>query len=138
MKVTNQKTDVSFHQETTRLQEVVAAIAQRVHHMLSSKGLDQQLIYDVCQDSAWCSVQGSKIVSAIMMAAKKALKLHKRGFDLDMIGAHSLCSGGVMALKIMRYSDLTIRKFGPWTSNTRMMHVHSQISMSTHLLNHCQ
>eukprot|EP00979_Chaetoceros_neogracilis_P012298 scaffold3199_cov232-Chaetoceros_neogracile.AAC.1 len=71
--------------------------------------------------------RSSEIVAAVRAAAK-ALKLHDRGIDPDMIGAHSLRAGGAMALKIMGYKDSTIRKFGRWTSDTWMMYIHSQIS----------
>lgn len=56
-------------------------------------------------------MQGSEIVRALRMAAK-ALKLHDRGIDPGIIGAHSLRTGGAMALRIMGYSDSTIQKSG--------------------------
>ena len=130
MKISNQKngrTGQTLHHETTGEKGAVAALARRVHHILSNGGTDQQIICDVFQDSAWSSVQSSEIVAAVRAAAK-ALKLQDRGIDPDMIGAHSLRAGGAMALKIMGYADSTIRKFGRWTSDTWMMYIHSQIS----------
>ena len=103
------------------------ALAHRVHHILSNRGTDQQLICDVLQEEAWISLQSPDIVEAVRAAAKE-LKFHNHGIYLDMIGAYSLSTGGAMALKIMGYADSTIRKFGRWTSDTWMMYIHSQIS----------
>ena len=131
MKIRNQKigrTRQTIHQGTTGLQGAVAAIACRVHHMiLSNKNSVQQLIFDVCQDSSWCLVSGSGIVSAVRMAAK-ALKLHDCEIEPDIIRAHSLRAGGAMGLKITGYSDSTIRKIGRWIFDTWMMFICSQIS----------
>jgi len=130
MKISNQKngrTGQTLHHVTTGDKGAVAALARRVHHILLDRGNDQQIICDVFQESAWSSVQSQDIFKAVRAAAK-ALKLQNRGINPDMIGAHSLRAGGAMALKIMGYSDSTIRKFGRWTSDTWMMYIHSQIS----------
>ena len=130
MKISNQKngrTGQTLHHESTGPKGAVAALARRVHHILSSGGTDSNIICDVFKDSAWTSVESSDIVRAVR-AASKALKLHEAGIDPDMIGAHSLRAGGAMALKIMGYSDSTIQKFGRWTSDTWQMYIHSQIS----------
>jgi len=76
----------------------VAAITHRVHHILSNGGTDQQLICDVFQANAWILVQSSENFNAAQMAAKTP-KLPDHGIDLDMIGAHSLRTGGIIALK---------------------------------------
>ena len=130
MKITNQKngrTGQTLHQESTGPDGAVAALARRVHHILSNGGNDKQLICDVFDNDVWVSIHSSEIVSAVRMASK-ALNLQDRGIDPDMIGAHSLRAGGAMALKIMGYSDSTIRKFGRWTSDTWQMYIRSQIS----------
>ena len=130
MKITNQKngrTGQTLHQESTGPNGAVAALARRIHHILSNGGRETNLICDVWERDTWTSVHSSKIVSAVRMASK-ALKLHERGIDPDMIGAHSLRAGGAMALKIMGYKDSTIRAFGRWTSDTWLMYIHSQIS----------
>jgi hypothetical protein len=130
MKITNQKngrTGQTLHQESTGPDGAVAALARRVHHILSNGGNDRQLICDVFDNDAWASVHSSEIVGAVRTASI-ALNLQERGIDPDMIGAHSLRAGGAMALKIMGYADSTIRKFGRWTSDTWQMYIHSQIS----------
>ena len=131
MKISNQKngrTGQTLHQESTGPTGAVAALAKRVHHILSNGGTEDQLICDVFENDKGSSVQSSEIVSAVRTAAK-ALNLQDRGIDSDMIGAHSLRAGGAMALKIMGYADSTIRKFGRWTSDTWQMYIHSQISV---------
>jgi len=130
MKITNQKngrTGQMLYQESTSPDGAVAALAQQVHHILSNGENDNQLICDVFANNAWASVHSSEIVGAVRNFSK-ALNLQERGIDPDMIGAHSLCAGGAMALKIMGYADSTIRKFGRWTSDTWQMYIHSQIS----------
>jgi len=130
MKITNQKngrTGQTLHQESTGPDGAVAALARRVHHILSNGGNDNRLICDVFANDAWASVHSSEIVGTVRTASK-ALNLQERGIDPDMIGAHSLRAGGAMALKIMGYADSTIRKFGRWTSDTWQMYIHSQIS----------
>jgi len=129
MKITNQKngrTGQTLHQESTGPPGAVEALAHRVYHILSNGGSDRQLLCDVFQDNAWILVQSSEIVITVRNAAKE-LKLHDRGINPDMIGAHSLRAGGAMALKIMGYTDSTIRKFGRWTSDTWMMYIHRDL-----------
>jgi len=87
--------------------------------ILSNKNSVQQLIFDVCQDSSWCLVSGSGIVSAVRMAAK-ALKLHDCEIEPGIIRAHSLRAGGAMGLKITGYSDSTIRKIGRWIFDSQI------------------
>ena len=131
MKITNQKngrTGQTLHQESTGSNGAVAALAHRVHHILSHGGTEHCLLCEVCTaKDTWRSVQSSDMVQAVRRAAK-TLNLHNRGIDPDMIGSHSLRAGGAMALKIMGEKDSTIRKFGRWTSDTWMMYIHSQIS----------
>ena len=130
LKITNQKnggTGQTLHHESTGAKGAVAALAKQVHHILSNGGSDSYLLCDVWQNEAWASITSSEIVQAVRMAAK-ALKLQDRSIDPDMIGSHSPRAGGAMALKIMGESNLSIRKFGRWTSDTWMMYIHSQIS----------
>ena len=131
MKISNQKngrTGQTLHQESTGVNGAVAALAHRVHHILSHGGSEDQLICDVfTAKDTWRSVQSSDMVQTVRLAAK-TLKLQDKGIDPDLIGAHSLRAGGAMALKIMGEKDSTIRKFGRWTSDTWMMYIHSQIS----------
>ena len=147
MKISNQKngrTGQTLHHESTGPGGAVAAVARRVHHIISNGGNGENLICDVCINNKWHSVESQEIVGAVRTAAK-ALNLQDKGIDPDLIGAHSLRAGGAMALKIMGYNDSTIRKFGRWTSDTWQMYIHSQISklyegvaqkMSTHFAFH--
>ena len=133
-----------MHHESTGIEGAVAAVARRVHHIISNDGKGENLICDVCINNKWHSVESSEIVGAVRTAAK-SLKIQDKGIDPDLIGAHSLQAGGAMALKIMGYNDSTIRKFGRWKSDTWQMYIHSQISklyegvaqkMSTHIAFH--
>ena len=130
MKISNQKngrTGQTIHHESTGPTGAVAALARRVHHILSHGGTEANLICAVCIDQNWTSVESSHIVALVRLAAK-SLKLHVQGIDPDLIGAHSLRAGGAMALKIWGFKDSTIRKFGRWSSDTWQMYIHSQIS----------
>jgi hypothetical protein len=130
LKISNQKngrTGQTLHHESTGSNGAVAALARRVHHVLSNGGNGDNLLCDVCINNIWHSVESPEIVAAVRTAAK-ALNLQKQGIDPDIIGAHSLRAGGAMALKLMGYKDSTIRKFGRWTSDTWQMYIHSQIS----------
>ena len=130
LKISNQKngrTGQTLHHESTGSNGAVAALARRVHHVLSNGGNGDNLLCDVCINNIWHSVESPEIVAAVRTAAK-ALNLQKQGIDPNIIGAHSLRAGGAMALKLMGYKDSTIRKFGRWTSDTWQMYIHSQIS----------
>ena len=95
----------------------MAALARRVHHILSNKGTEDNMICGIWHNKAWTEVTSGDTFKAARSAAK-TLRLQERGIDPNMIGAHSLQAGGAMALKIMEYKDSTIRKFGLWTSDT--------------------
>lgn len=59
----------------------------------------------------------------------KDLGLHLCGFDPDLIGVHSLRSGGAMAMKLAGTNDTTIQKHGRWTSMTFLQYyIHNQIA----------
>ena len=68
MKITNQKngrTGQTLHQESTGPNGAVAALARRIHHILSNGGRETNLICDVWEHDTWTSVHSSKIVSAV-------------------------------------------------------------------------
>lgn len=117
----------TIHQESTDDKGGVAALARRVHHILSNGGTPNHLICDVWHNKQWVSVTSTNMVQAVRSASKK-LKLHEKGIDPDLIGAHSLRAGGAMALKLNGFEDTTIQKIGRWTSNTWMMYIHNQIA----------
>ena len=70
----------------------------------------------------------SKHIIEMLRLAAKSLELDKQAIDPDLIGAHSLRSGGAMALKLHGYDDTTIRKMGRWTSDTFLQYIHNQIA----------
>eukprot|EP00957_Ditylum_brightwellii_P127262 9703345-Ditylum_brightwellii.AAC.1 len=49
---------------------------------------------------------------SIIRKAVKVLGLHRNGIDPDLIGVHSLRTGGTMELKLSGKSDTTIMKHG--------------------------
>ena len=75
-------------------------------------------------------MESHHILSAVRAKAKK-LRLNLQAIDSDLVGAHSLCVGGVMALKLYGYDDTTITKMGRWTFLTFLQYIHNQIA---HLL----
>ena len=73
-------------------------LAPRVYHILSNKGTEKNLPYDVWHKKAWTEVTSGYIVKAARTATK-TLNIQERGINPGMIGTHSLQSGGSMALK---------------------------------------
>ena len=57
--------------------------------IMSKGGLEDDLLCDVWQEEVWCSITSLEIVHAVRRAAK-ALKLHDRGIDPDLVGSYSL------------------------------------------------
>ena len=51
-----------------------------------------------------------------------------RGFFKDQLGSHSLRAGGAMALKLNRVDPMLIKKYGRWSSDTFLTHMHEQIA----------
>jgi hypothetical protein len=56
------------------------------------------------------------------------LDLKAKGITADLVGSHSLRSGGAMALKLHGIDDITIKKMGRWSSLTFTMYIHTQIA----------
>ena len=134
MRITNQKNGRMgelIYQEATGPTGAVAALARRVHHVLSNGGTDTNLICNVFHNNKWTSVTGADMVAGTRRAVK-SLKLHEQGFDPDLVRSHSLRAGGAMALKLMNYKDSTIRKLGRWSSDTWQMYIHAQIDQLHH------
>lgn len=105
----------------------IAALAQRVHHILSNGGNNDSLLCMYYLGDQFHSVESKDIVALVRNAAK-TLQLNKHAIDPDLIGAHSLRAGGVMALKLHGESDTTIMKMGRWTSLTFLQYIHNQIA----------
>jgi len=129
MKITHQKNGRMgevVHQETTGEVGAVAALARRVHHILKFGGAEDSPICDY-YDKQWHLVTQAQMLRRIRFIVQQ-LHLHKQGIDPDIIGNHSLRSGGAMALKLAGFSDSEIQKFGRWKSATWMMYMHNQIA----------
>ena len=117
----------TLHHESMCSMGSMVSLSNRVHHTLSNKGTEDNMLCDVCIRKAWTKVTSGDIFRAVRTTAK-TLKLHERVIDLNMIGAHSLRAGGAMELKIMGYKDSTIIKCIRCMSGTWKIYIHSQIS----------
>ena len=117
----------TLHHKSMGSNGAMEDLSRRVHHIIINKGTEYNLLCDVLCSKAWTEVTIGDISKTVRTAAK-TLKLQEKEIDPGMIGAHSLKSGGSMAIKIMGYKDSTIRKCGRWTSDTRKKIIHSQIS----------
>jgi hypothetical protein len=130
LKITNQKNGrmgETIHQEAVVDGcNPVAALAHRVHHILSNGGSDESLLCEYFVNEQSNSITSRIIISAVRDAAK-LLKLQDQAIDPDLVGAHSLRAGGAMALKLHGYNDTTIQKLGRWTSTTFLQYIHTQI-----------
>jgi hypothetical protein len=89
----------TIHHESTDEKGAVAALAKRVHHILSNGGTEQQLICDYWTATGWAAVTSQDLIDFIRLAAS-SLKLDESGIDSDLLGVHSLRAGGAMALKL--------------------------------------
>lgn len=132
LKITNQKNGRmgdTIHQEAVKSSAAnpVAALARRVHHILSNGGSNDTLLCDYFDNDDWHSVSSNDIVHAVRQAAIN-LKLHEQAIDPDLVGAHSIRAGGAMALKLAGCDDTIIMKMGRWTSLTFLMYIHTQIA----------
>ena len=88
----------------------VHATAQRIHHILSNGGSEENLLSDyLTETGTWDTVTALDMLRAVRQSAK-ALNLHENRIDPDLIGVHSLRTGGAMALKLQGVSDTTIQK----------------------------
>ena len=107
----------SRHHESTDERGAVAALAARVHLIMSNGGDEDTLIcYYMTEDGTWSHVTATDLIISLRLAAA-SLRLQDTGIDLDLIGVHSLREGGAsMALKLHGYNDTTIKKFGQWSS----------------------
>ena len=112
----------TLHHDTTGPKSAVADLACWVHHILSSGGSESNIVWNVFDNKQWMSVQSSDIFAAVIVAAKP-LNLQSHRIDPDLIGSQSLRSGGAMTLKLMGFSDSTIKNTGKRTSHTWEMYI---------------
>ena len=130
LKITNQKNGrmgETIHQEAVQIGcNPVAALAHRVHHILTNGGTTESLLCEYYVDGNPFNITSKVIITAVREAAS-LLKLKDQAIDPDLVGAHSLRAGGAMALKLHGYDDTTIQKMGRWTSTTFLQYIHTQI-----------
>ena len=105
----------------------VHALDQIVCKILAAGGDESTLLCSVAKDGECIPVENHQIIAAVRAKAKK-LKLNLQAIDPDLVGAHYLCTGGAMALKLHGYDDTTITKMGRWTSLTFLQYIQNQIS----------
>ena len=105
----------------------VHALAHIVCDILAAGGDESTLLCSVAKYGECISVESHQIIASVRAKAKK-LKLNLQAINPDLVGAHSLCAGGAMALKLHGYDDTTIMKMGRWTSLTFLQYIHNQIS----------
>ncbi len=132
LKISNQKNgrmgDTIHQRAVPHIKEnPVAAVATRVHHILSHGGNDSSLLCEYWDGQAFTSIESKDIIEIVREAATE-LNTSEQAIDPDLIGAHSLRAGGAMALKLHGYDDTTIMKMGRWTSLTFLQYIHSQIA----------
>jgi hypothetical protein len=131
LKISNQKNGrmgETIHQRAiNKIACPVKALAYRVHSILAAGGTSDSLLCQYGNNSDNTHISSKEII-ILLRAAAKTLQLQKQAIDPDLIGAHSLRSGGAMALKLHGYDDTTIRKMGRWTSDTFLQYIHNQIA----------
>ncbi len=72
-------------------------------------------------------VTAKHMAAGIQVAAVRSMVwLH--GYDITLIGPHSLRASGAMQLKLTGVSDSMIQKLGRWRSLTWLTYLHGQIS----------
>ena len=131
LKITNQKNGrmgETIHQKALDINQCpVKALAHRVHDILSEGGTNDTLICAYKHNGKWLHITSAEIIKLVRASARE-LKLHEQAIDPDLIGAHSLRSGGAMALRLHGFDDTTIMKMGRWTSLTFLQYIHTQIA----------
>ena len=89
----------------------VTALEHIVHEILSNGGNNNTLLCSVWNGTKWANVESHNVIKMVRDIVKD-LKLHLQAIDKDIVGAHSLRSGGAMALKLHGYDYTTITKMG--------------------------
>ena len=133
MKITNQKNghmgETIHHECTGADTSPVKALARRVYQIIQDGGSKDSLLCDYYdQDSEqWSSITADQMRQLIKTTVTK-LDLKARGIVAELVGSHSLRSGGAMALKLHGIDDITIKKIGRWSWLTFTMYIHTQIA----------
>ena len=108
----------------------VHSLAYIVYKILVVGGDESNLLFSVAKDGKWIPIESRHIISDVRAKSKK-LKLNLQAIDPNLFGAHYICVGGALALKLHGYNDTTIMKMGHWMSLTFLQYIHNQIA---HLL----
>lgn len=133
LKITNQKNgrmgETIHHECTGHDTSPVKALARRVYQILADGGSKDSLLCDYFDTDSeqWFSITADQMRQLIKDTVTK-LDLKARGITADLVGSHSLRSGGAMALKLHGIDDITIKKMGRWSSLTFTMYIHTQIA----------
>lgn len=133
MKITNQKNGrmgETIHQECTGNDtSPVKALARRVFQILQDGGTKDSLLCDYYDNTTeqWSAITADQMRQLVKTTVTK-LDLKSRGIVAELVGSHSLRSGGAMALKLHGIDDITIKKMGRWSSLTFTMYIHTQIA----------
>lgn len=133
LKITNQKNgtmgETIHHECTGHSTSPVKALARRVHQILMDGGSKDSLLCDYfdVDSEQWLSFTADQMRQLIKSTFTK-LDLRTRCITADLVGSHSLCSGGAMALKLHGIDDITIKKMGRWSSLTFTIYIHTQIA----------
>mmetsp|Transcript_66563 Transcript_66563/g.98665 ORF Transcript_66563/g.98665 Transcript_66563/m.98665 type:complete len:145 (+) Transcript_66563:4558-4992(+) len=104
----------------------IKALACHLHHILHQGKTEDSLLCKVHNTSAIYHVMPTDMIKLLRQAVRN-LKLNATGINPNLIGTHSLCVGGAMALKLYGANDTTIMKLGHWSSSTFLMYIHNQI-----------
>jgi hypothetical protein len=121
----------TIHQKATGdVHCLVHALARRMHHLndhITDDGNSDPLLCAFFTHDEWDTIVFADIIRMVQ-AAVRLMHFHKNGIHPDLVGAHSLCAGGAMALRLHGFDDMTIMKMGRWTSLTFTQYVHNQIA----------
>jgi len=110
----------------------VHAVVARAIDMVEDGAVPDTLICSFREATTlpWQHVRSNDILQAVKHAIP-ALKLEDNGYDADLVGTHSLRSGGATALFINKHDVLTIQRAGRWTGSTFMEYIHGQLDVTT-------
>lgn len=133
LKITNQKNgrmgETIHHECTGNDTSPVKALARRVYQILRDGGSKDSLLCDYFDETSeqWESITADDIRKLVKNTVTK-INLKDKGIVADLVGSHSLRSGGAMVLKLHGFDDITIKKMGRWSSLTFTMYIHTQIA----------
>ena len=75
-------------------------------------------------------VSAKNVIDHLRLGAGLA-GLQQSGYDLSLVGTHSLRASGAVHLHAQGFDDVTIMKLGRWSSNTYLIYIQTQLSTFT-------